>query len=360
MQKSTCLHVPAQPRETLCPDSIIADGLLNPRGISVQADGSLLLIEAGTGHAETPFSGRISRLRPAVQGASTSYLAPEVLVQGYRSMNMQERMLRDEIMGLSDISCVDGHCFASVTDYVEGSKVVDLQHNPPEPVFYSEGNLNALCYHPTRRSWLSVKPDTNQVVEFTFERGEQELVKLPDLEQGQEAVPVVLVYEPATDALLISLFSGEMRQDPSLAGIEFIKGAGQVIRVWPNDGRIEPVITHLQLPTGLAVTPQGSILVLELCNQLLQPLTLDWNGAPIHGGFERFSGRLLHCDLNTGETSVLAKDLDTPSNLCLLSDAVLISEGMGLTGRMIPTPNNEVVPLTGKIRRVTLPFLKEA
>lgn len=360
MQKLTNIRIPAQPHEALCSSTIIADGLLNPRGISVQADGSLLLIEAGTGHTDTPLSGRISQLQPAAQGSSTHYLAPEILVQGYRSMNMQQRMLRDEIMGLSDISCLGGHCFASLTDYVEGSKVVDLQHNPPEPVFYSEGNLNALCYHPTRRSWLSVKPDTNQVVEFTFERGEQELVKLPDLEQGQEAVPVVLVYEPATDALLITLFSGEMRQDPSLAGIEFIKNAGQVIRVWPDDGRIEPVITDLQLPTGLAVTPQGSILVLELCDQLLQPLTLDWDGAPVHGGFERFSGRLLHCDLNTGEVSVLAKNLDTPSNLCLLPDAVLVSEGMGLTGRMIPTPNNEVVPLTGRIRRVALPFLQGA
>jgi hypothetical protein len=65
---------------------------------------------------------------------------------------MQARMLRDEIMGVSDIACGDGRCLVSQTDYIAGSKLLDLQYTPPEPVFHSRGNLNALCYHPTRRS----------------------------------------------------------------------------------------------------------------------------------------------------------------------------------------------------------------
>jgi hypothetical protein len=127
-----------------------------------------------------------------------------------------------------------------------------------------------------------------------------------------------------------------------------------VIRVWPDTGRIEVLIRGLQLPTGLALCPQGNVLVLELCSRLQQPLPPDWNGETLHGGFTRFSGRLLSCNLQTGEVTVLARDLDTPSNLCLVQDAVLVSEGMGLTGRPLPTPDNTVVALSGRLRRVQL------
>ncbi|MGY2439544.1 hypothetical protein [Pseudomonas sp. SDO52101_S400] len=347
------VHIPARPRETLRPSTIIAEGLLNPRGVCVQADGSLLLAEAGSGLPDQTFSGRISQLRPDPLKPG-AYLAPEILAQGFRAMNMQARMLRDEIMGLSDIACGDGHCLVSQTDYVAGSKLLDLQYTPPEPVFHSRGNLNALCYHPTRRSWLAVKPDTNQLVEFSTGEEEQVLVQLPDLDMGQEAVPVTLVHEPATDAVLISLFSGELQSDPSRKGIDFDDQAGQVIRVWPDTGRIEVLIRGLQLPTGLELCPQGDVLVLELCSRLQQPLPPDWKGETLHGGFTRFSGRLLSCNLQTSEVTVLARDLDTPSNLCLVQDAVLVSEGMGLTGRPLPTPDNKVAALSGRLRRVLL------
>ena len=347
------LHIPAQPIEALHPITLIADGLLNPRGLCLQDDGSLLLAEAGSGLADQPFSGRISQLQPD-PARPGEYLPGKVIAQGFRSMNMQARMLRDEIMGLSDIACGGGRCLASQTDYVGGSKLLDLQYSPPEPVFHSRGNLNALCYHPTRNSWLAVKPDTNQLVEFRDGQDEQVLVQLPELDMGQEAVPVTLVYEPQTDAVLISLFSGELHGDPARKGIDFADFAGQVVRVHPASGQIEVVIRGLQWPTGLALCPQGNLLVLELCNHLQQPLPPDWSGEPLHGGFTRFSGRLLRCNLHTGPVEVLARGLDTPSNLCRVHGAVLVSEGMGLAGRRIPTPDNTVVPLSGRLRRVLL------
>lgn len=347
------IQIPAQPALALCPSEIVAEGLLNPRGIHVQTDGSLLLAEAGSGQADQPFSGRISQLTPDPDRAG-AYLPPQVLVPGFRSMNMQARMHRDEIMGLSDIACAAGVCLASQTDYVEGSRLLDLQYDPPEPVFYSKGNLNSLCHHPKRQSWMVVNPDTNLLVEFTAEHGEQLLAQLPDLAQGQEAVPVTLLHEPDTDAVLISLFSGELHSHPDRKGIDFADKAGQVIRLHPSTGQIETLITGLQLPTGLALLPDGRLLVLELCDRLLQPLPPDWAGEPRHGGFARFSGRLLCCNLQTAEVLVLAVGLDTPSNLTLLQNAVLISEGMGLTGRLLPTAEGGTVPLTGKIRRVQL------
>lgn len=347
------LHIPAQPIDNLRPSTFIAEGLLNPRGVCLQADGSLLLAEAGSGLPDQPFSGRISRLPPDPLQPG-AYLPGEVLAQGFRSMNMQARMLRDEIMGLSDIACGDGRCLASQTDYVDGSKLLDLQYSPPEPVFHSRGNLNALCYHPTRRSWLAVKPDTNQLVEFRSGEEEQVLAQLPALDQGQEAVPVTLVYEPESDGVLISLFSGELHGEPARKGIDFADFAGQVIRAHPASGQLEVVIRGLQLPTGLAWCPHGNLLVLELCSHLQQPLPPDWSGAPLHGGFTRFSGRLLRCNLHNHQVDVLARGLDTPSNLCRVPGAVLVSEGMGLTGRPLPRPDNTVAPLTGRLRRVQL------
>ena len=349
---AVALHIPAQPEQTLRPSDIIAEGLFNPRGVCVEDDGSLLLVEAGSGLPDQTFSSRISRLRPDAH-APGAYLPPEVLAQGFRSMNMQARMLRDEIMGLSDIAFGAGRYVASQTDYVAGSKLLDLQYSPPEPLFHSRGNLNSLCYHPSRQRWLAVKPDTNQLVEFTPD-GEQILALLPNQDQGQEAVPVTLVYEPQTDAVLISLFSGELHRDPARKGIDFADKAGKVIRVWPASGRMEVLIRGLQLPTGLALDPQGRILVLELCDRLLQPLPLDWSGEVLHGGFARFSGRLLRCDLQQRSVQVLAKGLDTPSNLCCIKGAVLVSEGMGLSGRPIPTADQQVVALSGRLRRVQL------
>ncbi|WP_017254262.1 hypothetical protein [Pseudomonas tolaasii] len=347
------LHIPAQPVETLRPSTLIAEGLLNPRGLCLQADGSLLLAEAGSGLPDQPFSGRISRLTPDPRRPG-AYLPGAVLAQGFRAMNMQARMLRDEIMGVSDIACGDGRCLASQTDYVGGSRLLDLQYSPPEPVFHSRGNLNALCYHPTRRSWLAVKPDTNQLVEFRDGEEERVLAQLPELDQGQEAVPVTLVYEPETDAVLISLFSGELHDEPARKGIDFADFAGQVVRAYPASGQVEVVIRGLQLPTGLALCPNGILLVLELCSHLQQPLAPDWAGEPLHGGFTRFTGRLLRCNVRSGQVEVLARGLDTPSNLCLVPGAVVVSEGMGLTGRKVPAPGNKVVALSGKLRRVEL------
>lgn len=347
------LRMPAQPRETLRPSTLIAEGLLNPRGLCLQVDGSLLLAEAGSGLPDQTFSGRISQLHPDPKRPG-AFLPGESFAQGFRAMNMQARMLRDEIMGLSDIACGGGRCLASQTDYVGGSKLLDLQYSPPEPVYHGQGNLNALCYHPTRRSWLAVKPDTNQLVEFGNGEDERVLVQLPELDLGQEAVPVTLVYEPQSDAVLISLFSGELHGDPARKGIDFADHAGQVIRVHPASGQIEVLITGLQLPTGLALRANGHVLVLELCSHLQQPLPTDWNGETLHGGFTRFSGRLLNCDLHSGEVTVLARRLDTPSNLCLVPGGVVVSEGMGLVGRPLPTPDGKEVALSGRLRRVEL------
>lgn len=336
------------------PRRFIAEGLLNPRGICLLDDGRLLVAEAGSGHADGPFSGRISQLRPD-PAAPGNYLPPEVIASGFRSINMQNQMRRDEIMGVSDVALGGGCCVVSQTDYVGGSRLLCMQGISPEPMFHSQGNLNALCWHPELNSWLAVKPDQDVLVEFSREHGEQILATIPKYPAGQDAVPVSLEYESATGAVLVSLFSGELHQHPLLKGVDFEDNAGRIIRVWPDTGEIETVVTGLQFPTGLALRANHQLLVLELCDGVLEPLSENWNGEARHGGYARYSGRLLNIDLRGGGITVLAEQLDTPSNLCLLpDDKVLISEGMGLTGRPLPTPMGKTENLVGRIRLVDL------
>lgn len=47
-------------------------------------------------------------------------------------------------------------------------------------------------------------------------------------------------------------------------------------------------------------------------------------------------------------------DIACGDGVCLVRGAVVVSEGMGLTGRQVPMPDNTVVPLSGRLRRVEL------
>lgn len=358
--------IPNKPLPRPCKSEIILRGLNNPRGLRIKADGSLLLVEAGTGDAGNPFSGRLLQFKPDATG---NFLPAEVLACGFRSMNMQARMCRDEIFGLADIACGAygdyGHSekrwLLSQTDYVAGSRVMDVSSLPPTTLFQSRGNLNALCYHPQRRSWLTVKPDTNQVVELMEGQPEKVLADLPDLPGGQHAVPVTVILDQymsdtATQPVLISLFSGELQGDADKTGIHFQKAVSKILRLDPDSRELTAVVEGLTLPTGLAFTAQRQLLVLELCADFCQPMPAGhvpdqaW-----HGGFERYSGRLLCLDLQTGTVSCLADHLDTPSNLCVDGNTVLISEGMGLPGRLIPDQDGQARPLQGYVRRLFLP-----
>ncbi|MFZ6874726.1 hypothetical protein ACO0LF_21920 [Undibacterium sp. Di27W] len=342
-----------------CASSIILRGLNNPRGIKCKQDGSLLLVEAGSGDAEQVFSGRLLQFKPDAEGG---YTKCEVLADGFRSMNMQARMCRDEIFGLADIAYGDGRWLLSQTDYVSGSRILDLSSLPPQPVIHSRGNLNALCYHPQRQSWLTVKPDSNQAIEFKDGQPEAVVGVLPDLSGGQHAVPVMVILDQnwqQTDGqqpVLISLFSGELQGDASKTGIHFEKGVSKIVRLDLETGVVSTVIEGLTLATGMAFTEQGQLLVLELCENFLEAMPADeipqtaW-----HGGFKRYSGRLLCCDLEKHNVTCLATHLDTPSNLCVAGNVVFISEGMGLPGRPIANADGATVALEGYVRKLSLP-----
>ncbi|MFT4924960.1 MAG: hypothetical protein ACI8WB_001050 [Phenylobacterium sp.] len=337
-----------------CRDAkIIATGLVNPRGLQALDDGSILVIEAGRGEMKSPDTGRLLKLSSDI--SSDERKTSDIILDKQHSMNMLGMMNRDEIMGMSDIAQGDGQTLVSLTNYVAGSTVMRVSPGPVSTVFNSRGNLNSIVYHPQLKAWFGIKPDANVVVEFSATGDERIVAELADLADGQDAVPVCVIYEPSTGALLVSLFSGELGQDAAKKGIDFDKTAGQVIRVDATTGEVTPVVTGLTAPTGIELGDDGRLYVLELCDDFLEPLVGDNATAQcLHGGFKRFSGSLLQVDLSTGEMVVVANQLDTPSNLVKHDGHLLISEGMGMPGRPIPGLNGEVQPLAGFIRQVSL------
>jgi hypothetical protein len=165
----------------------------------------------------------------------------------------------------------------------------------------------------------------------------------------------LMAIDGVTGALLVSLFSGSTEGEAGGEGIELVLRAGAIVAVDPKTAAVTSVVTGLTAPTDLVVTPQA-IYVLEFCNEFLEPIgtRAGLRGDARHGGFRRFSGRLLGIDRATGHVTVLAKDLDGPTNLAKVGETLYVAEGMGTPGRMIPSPTGPT-PLDGFIEAVEVP-----
>ncbi|MCS0398363.1 hypothetical protein ND972_16400 [Vibrio diabolicus] len=319
---------------------ILCRNLLNPRGMTFNENGDLIVVEAGSGQDTVSHNGKVT-----VRDKDTGKLK-HTLLNSLTAMNMQPKMCRDEIMGLSDIinatDTEQEQWLVSFTDYIHGSKVFHLNDTGTEPLFETQGNINSLCFHPKQDAWYGVKPDTNQVIEFRLNQKEKVVCALPTLDQGQEAVPVNIIYCHDNDRLLISLFSGELQTDSNKQGVNFLKQQGKIVALDVGSGALTTVVEGLTLPTGIAIDQTGNLLITELCKTTLEPLPRDHiPDRAIHGGYQRFSGRLLSVDFANKKVKELASQLDTPSNIAILGSNIYVSQGMGAHGRRIPHPDGE-------------------
>ncbi|MGI9277735.1 MAG: hypothetical protein ACR2PT_23165 [Endozoicomonas sp.] len=334
--------------QRLKPDIFIT-GLKNPRGILTPDDHTMLIIEAGSG-IPGKSDGRLIKVN-----LSDPEQEVHCLLDQQPSMNMQTMMLRDEILGLSDIATDGESILASVTDYIQGSKLLRISPAPVTTLATIEGHLNSIVYHPALQSWFGIKPDSNTLVEFLPDGTERTVHQLQAMPDGQDAVPVCIIYEEQSQSFLVTLFSGETGRHPGRRGIDFEQRAGQVIRIQPETGECIPLVTGLTAPTGVALGDDDTLYVLELCSDYLEPLiSEDSIDQCLHGGFKRHSGRLLAISLASGEVTVLAEQLDTPSNLKIHRQTVFVSAGMGIPGRPVPDARGKPVALTGSILRIPL------
>ena len=122
------------------------------------------------------------------------------------------------------------------------------------------------------------------------------------------------------------------------------------------DPEISWVVMGLSAPTDFALDDSGRLYVLELCDDLLDPVS-DYDALRTHvghGGFRRFSGRLLLIAPDTSAVVVITQGLDTPTNLTLAGNRAYGAQGMGTPGRQIPYRDGTVV-IDGFIEVVELP-----
>lgn len=336
----------------------VATGLLNPRGMFVRQDGSLLVAEAGTGDPQNPNTGALLRLRDVNQdGDYDDEGERSTLLDKQKSVNILEIVRRDEVFGMASIAEGQGTVLASLAYFGGPSTIFRIDGDSVTPWSTTHANVNDLRYDARRGAWVAVASTSDEVLQLAPGGGAQRLVKINPLASGQDAVPAYLRYDPKTSDILVTLFSGSPEGEEGGDGTEIVRRSASIVRVHAETRSQEPVVTGLTVPTDLEIAEDGSIYVLEFCDSFLDPVKqrADMHTSAMHGGFRRFSGRLLRVDRNSRAVTVVASGLDAPTNLMRAGGALYIAQGMGTPGRLIPGPDGSARPLTGFIERITLP-----
>ena len=354
---SAVITVPAAPAVALLPRVRVAAGLLNPRGMFVLPSGELLLSEAGTGLADDLQSGRLSRLHDA--NGDGDFLDPDetkVLLDHQPSKNILDIVRRDEVFGMAGMASGEGHVLVALAFFGGPTTVFQIAGDEVTSWGQTHDNINDLTFDPERKQWFAVASTTDEVVRLQPGGGVERVVKIPPLENGQDPVPAYLRHDPVTHEILATLFTGSPEGEEGGEGTELVPRAGGIIAVDPDHKSFRWLVRGLTVPTDLEVGPDGTIYVLEFCASFLDPVhsQADLFKGPSHGGFERFSGRLLRIERPSGATTVLAQGLDAPTNLVMGEHALYVAEGMGTPGREIPSPAG-TVKLEGFVERIPLP-----
>lgn len=340
------------------PRTRVATGLANPRGMHVLPDGSMLVSIAGTGDPAEPLSGGVLRLRDNNgdgdfddPGEQTSVLRDQP------SRNILQLVRRDEVFGMAGMAQGGGQLLVSLADFGGPSKIFRIEGDAASVWGDTHGNVNDLDYDARRGVWVGVASTTDEMVELVPGGRAQRVAKFAPLQSGQDAVPAYLRYDAKSGDVLVTLFSGSPEGEEGGKGVELVPRSASIVRVHAETHAYEPVVVGLTVPTDLELTDDGSIYVLEFCDAFLEPVETrdDMQRGSLHGGFRRFSGRLLRVDRNTRTTTLVADGLDAPTNLALAGGYLYIAQGMGTPGRAIPGPDGASVPLTGFIERIRLP-----
>lgn len=323
----------------------VARGLANPRAMLRGDGGSLLVATAGTGRPGEETSGAVLILNDLDNdGRYDSQGERHPLLKDAPSVNIAGLVHRDEVFGMAALARGGGRVLASVAFFDRPSSLWSVAGDSVELWTEVEANVNDLVFDNARGVWFAVSSSTDQLLRLDDKGRAEVITDFVELENGQDPVPGYLTLDHDNDRLLVSLFSGSTEGDSGGLGTEFVRGAGRIMSIDPDTGETETLLTGLTAPTDLVLVGKQRLLVLEFCDGFLDPMTNDQGSMSevSHGGFRRFSGRLLDVDLATGAARLLAEGLDTPTNLLLAGSDVLVSEGMGTPGRPIPGPEGEV------------------
>lgn len=344
---------------------VILSGLQNPRGVAVAPGGELFVAEAGTGRDEvdpTLMTGKFTRF---VDLNGDGDFDDEAEVERWFSHLPTYNALqqfgtgRDEVNGAGDVLLHrDGRIFLSVDGGFDDIALFEI--SPQSTMgrnLASRSNMNGIAFDRNQQSIYAVESTLNKLIEISLAGEIREIVSFPLLASGQQAVPAGLSVDPQTGEILVALFSGAA-QGENGNFIPFVRGDAKVVRVNPENGHITDEITGLTTAVDVVVNATGNIFVVEMASGYseLLPATYDLfdrKAPPLHGGYQRYSGRVTLYPGDGSSPRVLADGLDAPTNITLGQDGVLyVSTGQGTPGRPIPGPNGPTT-IIGEIVRIT-------
>jgi DNA-binding beta-propeller fold protein YncE len=345
---------------------VILTGLQNPRGIALDAQGGLLVAEAGSGNDPVDVRQRSGRLTRFIdRNGDGDFSDPGETkpwfehLASYNAMNVYATG-RDEVSGPSDVALHgDGRVFLSIDGGFGEFALLEI--SPGGSMgrnLAARSNMTGIALAVDERSIFATESTLNQLVEVSLEGGDRrDIAAFSSLDSKQQAVPAGIAVDPANGDVLVALFSGVApAEDGSF--IPFIPGDAKVVRVDPLTGRVVDEIAGLTTAVDVAIDELGNIFVIEMAADHAE---LFANGAdlhdpdaiPRHGGYLRFSGKVTMYPADGGPPRILAGGLDSPTNVTLGDDGALyVSTGQGTPGRPIPGPDGPTV-IVGEVIRIT-------
>jgi hypothetical protein len=345
---------------------VILTGLQNPRGIALDAQGGLLVAEAGSGNDPVDVRQRSGKLTRFIdRNGDGDFTDPGETdpwfehLASYNAMNIYATG-RDEVSGPSDVAVHgDGRVYLSVDGGFDEFALSEI--SPGGSMgrnLIARSNMTGIALTLDEGSIFATESTLNQLIEVSLEGGDwRDIAAFSTLDSGQQAVPAGITVDPSNGDVLVALFSGVAEADDG-SFIPFVPGDAKVVRVDPLTGRVVDEIAGLTTAVDVAIDRLGNIFVVEMAADHAE---LFANGAdlhdpdaiPRHGGYLRFSGRVTMYPADGGPPRILAGGLDSPTNVTLGDDGALyVSTGQGTPGRPIPGPEGPTV-IVGEVIRIT-------
>ena len=345
---------------------MILTGLQNPRGVALDAEGGLLVAEAGLGDDPadvTQRSGRLTRFidrngdgdfdDPGETEPWFEHLA------SYNAMNVYATG-RDEVSGPSDVTLHgDGRVFLSVDGGFDEFALSEISpQGSMGRSLSARSNMTGIGLAPDERTIFATEGTLNQLIEVSLEGNDRrDVAAFSTLDSGQQAVPAGLTVDLRSGHVLVALFSGVAPADDG-SFIPFVPGDAKVVRVDPRTGRVVDEIAGLTTAVDVAIDELGNVFVVEMATDHAE-LFADGadlyapNAIPRHGGYLRFSGTVTMYPTDGEPPRILTEGLDAPTNITFGDDGALyVSTGQGTPGRSIPGPDGPTV-IVGEVVRIT-------
>jgi hypothetical protein len=345
---------------------VILTGLRNPRGVALDAEGGLLVAEAGLGDDAGDVRERSGRLTRFIdRNGDGDFEDPGEVepwaehLPSYNAMNVYATG-RDEVSGPSDVAVHgDGRVFLSVDGGFDEFALLEI--SPSGSIgrnLSARSNMTGIGLAPDEGAIFITESTFNQLFEVTLETAHRrQIVEFSTLGSGQQAVPAGLAIDPRNGDVLVALFSGVAQADDG-SFIPFVPGDAKVVRVDPVSGEVVDEITGLTTAVDVAIDGLGNVFVVEMATDHAELFSdgadlADPDAIPRHGGYLRFSGMVTLYPADDGPPRVLAEGLDSPTNITLGDDGALyVSTGQGTPGRPIPGPAGPTI-IVGEVIRIT-------